>query len=261
MHTTSKLSYLIDLDGTVFSGNCPIDYAAEFFDYLNSGQRDYLVLTNTPDRSAEDLSDKMKQMGIRVEKDRIITAAQTAACFLKEQNLNTVYVVGNEILKNELRSKGLKLVRKNPEAVLIGFDNKFNFEKMKVAVKLISQGAKFICTNPDYVCPMPFYSIPHTGSIAIGIQAATGIKPIIIGKPEKYMFDKALKILGCKKEDCCIIGDNIDTDILFARNNEIISYLVLTGVTNESILRNSIVKPTHVFKSLKDIIVSEISGQ
>ena len=125
---------------------------------------------------------------------------------------------------------------------------------MTKAVQLISNGAKFICTNGDLTIPHGESFVPHTGAITSSIEAATGVKPTIIGKPEGTMLNIALEILNCEREDCCIIGDRLDTDIIMGVNFCMPSYLVLTGVTDRKLLSKSIIKPTMIFENLCDVL-------
>ena len=130
-------------------------------------------------------------------------------------------------------------------------------DKMKKAVQMISAGAVLIATNGDTTIPHGNTIVPHTGAIVAGIEAAAGKTAKVMGKPDMYMLDNALKRLGSSKEACCILGDNLETDIMMGYENDIMTYLVLTGVTDQEQLNDSKVKPTHVFKHLHELMCFE----
>lgn len=258
MTHTKALNYLIDMDGTLYHGASPIPYAKEFIEYLNRNNRKYLLLTNCPGNSVQALVEKLKSMGIYVNEQNILTSGQAAASFLSLMKPDmSIYLVGSDALKDELLRAGLRIDNENPDCVLVGYDRQFDYEKMFQAVHHILSGSKFICTNGDYTIPEGNKLVPHTGAIAASIEAAAGIKPLIIGKPEKYIIDFALKKLECTKDECCIIGDRLDTDIASGVKHEIPSYLVLTGVTDKALLAKSEVQPTRVFNNLNEIMIYE----
>ncbi|MCY6372818.1 HAD-IIA family hydrolase [Clostridium ganghwense] len=253
-----ELKYLIDLDGTIYRGAEPIEYAKEFINYLKKNNRKFLIVTNCPFNDPKGVVNKLANMDIEVSEKNVLTSGQaTAAYMYKNKVAKTVFVIGSEALKNEFVIRGFQLVDENPDAVVVGYDKYFDYKKMTKAVQAIMNGAKFICTNEDNIIPDGDKIVPHTGAIAKSIECATNKKPLMIGKPEKYIVDEALDILGSDKNECCIIGDRLDTDILTGVNHGLYCYLVLTGVTCKEQLYSSEIKPTRVFKNLREIMVCD----
>lgn len=247
------MNYIIDLDGTIYRGDALIPHAKEFIEYLNHSDRKYLLMTNCPSNTQRSLVEKLGKMGLTVSEDNILTSGQVTASYLVRKSIERVYLVGGPALEMELRKRGIAIVQDGFDCVVVGYDVEFTYDKMKKASQAIRNGAKFICTNGDNVIPFRDTFVPHTGAIAASIEIASGIKPLVIGKPEWYMLDEALRILGCSKEECCIIGDNLETDILFGNRQGVSTYLVLTGVTKESDLEESTKKPDRVFEDLREV--------
>jgi len=247
------------LDGTIYRGDSPIPYAREFIEYLNENDRKYLLLTNCPGNTPGLLVEKLSRMGISVREDNILTSGQATASYLeKNYKGERVYLVGGEALEEELRKKGIDVTRElrgdGCDCVVVGYDKQFTYEKMTVASQLIAGGARFICTNGDLTIPHGETFVPHTGAISLSIEAASGVKPIVVGKPEKAMLDTAMELLGCRREDCCIIGDNLDTDISMGTRFNIQSFLVLTGVTNRDMAGQSVIRPSMIFENLLEVL-------
>jgi len=252
-------NYLLDLDGTIYRGQVAIPHAKEFVNYLKRNNRRFLLLTNCPGNSPDRLRQKLYGMDIEVGPEHILTSGQATASYIAALNpAAKVYLIGSTALGNELMQRGMRLVEENADYVVVGYDKDFHYEKMKKASQMIFQGAQFICTNSDNAIPEGDMLVPHTGAIALSIQAVTGVEPVYIGKPNEFIIDEALKRLNCTKDDCCIIGDRLDTDILTGVKNEIESYLVLTGVTDRQQLQGSAIKPDKVFDNLKDIMDWEL---
>lgn len=250
--------YIIDMDGTLYHGRTPIEYAKEFIQYLQNNNRRFIMVTNCPSSTADDLVLKLARMGIRIDEDNILTSGQVTASFVAGNKTGAkVHMIGSNALRNELEKRGAEIVTTEPDFVIVGFDRKFSYGKMKRATRYILEGAKFIVTNNDYTIPEGNTTIPHTGAIAAGIEKATGVKPLVIGKPEKYILDAVIEKLDCSKEECCIIGDRLDTDIVMGTRCGMSAYLVMTGVTSHDLLKNSAIQLDRVFESLKELMDSD----
>ncbi len=213
------------------------------------------MVTNCPGSTVGELVLKLDQMGIRIGEENILTSGQVTASFIAgDKAASRVYLIGSRGLREELVKAGAKIVTSRPDYVIVGFDRKYSYEKMKRAVGYILEGAKFIVTNNDYTIPEGEMLVPHTGAIAAGIEKATGVKPVIMGKPERYILDAATQKLNCSKEECCIIGDRLDTDIIMGTGFGISSYLVMTGVTSQDMLKTSVIQPSRVFENFQELM-------
>lgn len=253
--------YLIDLDGTLYRGDEPVEHASDFIDYLNHSGREYLLTTNCPWHSPAEIVSKLKAMGITTMEDRILTSALACRDYLLENYPGKkVYLIGSQSFKDMLVHSGIQLTNGSSDAVVIGYDRNIAYSHIEKACINILDGAAFISTNMDNVIPFGQTFVPHTGAITSAVQYAVNKEPIVIGKPNRYMFASALKILDCSKDDCAVIGDRLDMDIQFAYNNHIPGYLVFTGVAKKSDLENSFIKPDKCFENLKNIIEMERSN-
>lgn len=253
MNAFKDLVYLVDMDGTIYRGSDPILHAKEFISYLQQKGRKFLLVTNCPGNSTDVLIEKVRNMGIYIGQNNIISSGDVTAEFLCSSTYKRIYLIGSDALKEKLTGKGINVVTEDADCVVVGYDQAFDYKKMKEATQFILDGAEFICTNCDFTIPEGDKVVPHTGSIAAAIEAATGIKPVYMGKPEHYLLDAVVQRFGCDRSKCCIIGDRLDTDIYFGVKQNIISFLVLTGVTNPEMLKYSTIQPTKVFEDLSEV--------
>jgi 4-nitrophenyl phosphatase len=95
---------------------------------------------------------------------------------------------------------------------------------------------------------------PGAGAILAAIEAATDVHPLVIGKPERAMFDVALELLASNPENTAVLGDRLDTDIEGARRSGLLSLLVLTGVTTAEMLEHTEIRPDLVFGDLIELV-------
>jgi NagD protein len=250
-------NYLVDMDGVLISGPSVIPGAAQFVKRLNESQGKYLVLTNNPIYTAKDLAHNLKQMGLDIPPELIFTSAMATAQFLQKQRPNgTAYVIGESGLTSAMHEAGYIITEHDPDYVVLGETSAFSLENLTKGIRLISDGARFVATNPDPSGPTAMGIVPACGAVAAMIEKATGVSPFFVGKPNPLMVRTALNYLGVHSEETIIVGDRMDTDIIGGVQNGMDSILVLTGVTkHEQIERFSYI-PTYVVDSVAKIKVN-----
>ncbi|MCY3976963.1 MAG: HAD-IIA family hydrolase [Chloroflexi bacterium] len=246
-----------DMDGVLWRGSQALPGMSEFFELLFARPLDFVLATNNSSRTQQDYVDKLARMGVSgIQARHIVTSGTATVSYLKTQYPagTRMYVLGGGGLKRMLDCAGYERVGACAEVVVCGIDFALTYEKAQTATLLIRAGARFIGTNPDPSFPSPEGLVPGAGSIIALIEAASGQSPTIIGKPDRGMFDAALRQLGARPEETLMIGDRIGTDIAGAQMLGLQTALVMTGVETEESLRASDVQPDMVFAGLPELI-------
>lgn len=243
--------YLIDLDGTMYRGTEVIPEAVHFVKRLKEGNIPYLFVTNNSSRTPEQVAEKLRSFSVPVEQDQVFTTSQATANYIFEKNPNaSVYVIGEEGLQTAIKEKGFTFAKEEADFVVIGIDREITYEKLAIACLAVRNGATFISTNSDVAIPTERGLLPGNGSLTAVISVSTNMKPIFIGKPESIIMEQALKVIGTKKEETLMVGDNYDTDILAGINAGLDTLLVHTGVTRKEHLSLYEKQPTYTVNSL-----------
>jgi HAD superfamily hydrolase (TIGR01457 family) len=250
--------FLLDLDGTIYLENEMISGAKTFLDHLHREKIPFVFLTNNSSKSTADYITKLISLGIEVTLKNIITSGKATGYYLAQKKPGcAIYVVGTESLKTELRSYGLKVVESadsNVEYVVVGFDTELTYDKLIIACKYLENGAGFIATNPDLVCPMKNNRyIPDCGSICQMIINTTNREPVFIGKPHSIMIDIIKKEYPVSVTKMITVGDRLYTDIALGISAGIYSVCVLTGESTIQNIRKSPFKPDLVIDSIDDL--------
>ena len=163
-----KKNYLIDMDGVLVKGKTPLPGAAEFIERLLECDVKFLILTNNPLYTQRDLEHRLNMSGLRVPADHIFTSAIATARFLQSQRPNgKAFVIGESGLTQALHEVGYVQTDMNPDYVVLGEVNNYNFEQITKAVRLIKDGAMFIATNPDSTGPLESGIVPATGAVSV----------------------------------------------------------------------------------------------
>ncbi|MHC4714616.1 MAG: HAD-IIA family hydrolase [Planctomycetota bacterium] len=198
--------FIIDLDGTVYLSDALIDGSKGFIDYLGESGRRYVFITNNSSRTAEEYVVKLTRLGIHVALENIYTSLDATLAWLSKQPGRRVLPLGTDTFVEKVRSTGYEIVREDPDWVLLGFDTTLTYEKIRAAARALLNGAGFVATHPDLVCPTAEGPIPDTGSFIRMFEGATGKSPAICGKPYPAMVEGALSRLSGSTDTAAVIG-------------------------------------------------------
>jgi NagD protein len=224
--------WLTDMDGVLVHEERALPGAAEFLQRLLERGRRFLVLTNNSIFTPRDLSARLSRAGLSVPVESIWTSALATADFLAEQLPDgSAYVIGEAGLTTALHDVGYILTNAEPDYVVLGETRTYSFEAITQAIRLVSNGARFIATNPDVTGPSAEGPVPATGSVAALITKATGVQPYFVGKPNPMMFRSAMNRIQAHSESTVMVGDRMDTDVVAGIEAGLETILVLTGST------------------------------
>lgn len=243
-----------DLDGVVYRGEEAIPGSIEAInDWAQHGIQ-YAFVTNNASKSAAEFSAKIRKLGAPVETEQVVTSAEATAGYFGENFPadTRVFAIGAPVLFTAFEREGARLVLSDDaQVVVLGFDEAFNYDKLRLAVRAVMGGAKLLVTNPDLITPSENGFDPCVGALLAAILAAVpSAKPTIIGKPSPLMIREALRRLGSDPQSTVMIGDQIATDIVAGQAAGLRSFLVQSGVAATS---GDAAVPDAVYPSLAHI--------
>ena len=257
------LLLLVDLDGVLYRGAVPVPGVAAVLATRAARGDDVVYVTNNSMWYRDEYAERIAAMGAPVSADQIVSSPRATALYLRdhEPSIRHVLTVGASGMDRELEDAGFRVTRAGdvgelirgsgvegtdggngweaagrPDAVVVGLDPKIDYLRLTVATDCIRAGARFIATNRDPVYPTERAVRPGAGSIVAAVEAASGVTPISIGKPEPYLLEEAARAVGREPSEAIMIGDGLGTDIAAAIAVGARSILMLTGVTKREAL-------------------------
>ncbi len=255
----NKKGFICDMDGVIYHGNKILPGVKEFIDWLIQAEKKFVFLTNSSERSPQELQHKLKRLGIQVEADVFYTSALATAMFLANQHpKGSAYIIGEAGLINAMYNVGYTMDSIEPDYVVVGETRTYSYEKIEHAVNLVLKGAKLIGTNPDITGPIENGIAPATKALIAPIELATGKNAYFVGKPNPLIMRNGLKKLGCRREETIIIGDRMDTDIIAGIESEIDTALVLSGITSRKMINEFPYQPHYVLNGVVDLVQSNM---
>ncbi|MFF5259426.1 HAD-IIA family hydrolase [Actinomadura viridis] len=227
---------LLDLDGVVYIGHRPVPAAAESLAKARAAGQRLAFVTNNASRTPSAVAALLTEVGVPAAADDVVTSAQAAARLLAERLPAgaKVLVVGGMGLRQALYARGLRPVStaaERPAAVVQGYDPRLSYGLIAEGAAAVRDGALFVGSNGDLTIPGgEGPPQPGNGSLLKVISTATGVEPVVTGKPERPLHHESVIRTGARRP--LVVGDRLDTDIEGARNGGADSLLVLTGVTD-----------------------------
>lgn len=246
--------FVCDMDGTIYLSDTPIDGAAEFTEAVKNSGRRLLFFTNNASRTKSFYKEKLLRLGFG--ECEVLTAGDVTISYLNTFHKgDSVFLVGTKALADEMTAAGVRLTEDdNATVVVSSFDTELTYKKLHIACDAIRNGAVYLCTHPDFNCPLKDGKMmPDSGAIAALITASTGKLPKYLGKPYAETAEAIERLTGISSRKSASIGDRLYTDIALAKNAGMLSLLVLSGETKKEDINESNA-PTLVFNSVYDII-------
>lgn len=252
--------FILDCDGVVWRGDSVIDRVSETLAFLRGLGKKVFFVTNNSTKSRAGYLKKFTNLGLDAQAEEIFSSSFAAAAYLEQTNFKAtgkkVYVIGEVGIPQELDLIGVPYIGgpddadKQPDmgpggrlehdpdvgAVIVGFDRYINYYKMQYAQLCINEnpGCQFIATNLDAVTHLTdAQEWAGNGAMVGAIKGCTKQEPVLVGKPSPLMIDYIVSKYKIARSEICMVGDRLDTDILFGKDNGLSSVLTLTGVTTK----------------------------
>lgn len=244
---------IFDLDGVVYRGETPVPGAVELIRRLHAAGVLVRFATNNSMVERAGYAARLRSMGISTSIDEIVTSTSATVEHLHRAapDVRRVLAVGAAGLVAELRGGGFGVTPAADaaaagyaggplpdayDAVIVGLDPDVDYRRIGVAAGAVRAGARFVATNADPAYPTPVGLLPGAGSIVAAIATAAGVQPEVIGKPQPAMFEAILDAAWVPAHEAVVIGDSPDADVVAANRAGIASVLVLTGVTDGTLV-------------------------
>eukprot|EP00181_Compsopogon_caeruleus_P002514 CAMPEP_0184686996 /NCGR_PEP_ID=MMETSP0312-20130426/24793_1 /TAXON_ID=31354 /ORGANISM="Compsopogon coeruleus, Strain SAG 36.94" /LENGTH=298 /DNA_ID=CAMNT_0027142657 /DNA_START=173 /DNA_END=1069 /DNA_ORIENTATION=- len=275
--------FIFDCDGVIWRGDSVIEGVPETLDHLRAMGKTLFFVTNNSTKSRAAYLKKFTGLGLNVSAKEILSSSFAAAGYLEQikfkQTGKKVYIIGEAGIEDELDLIGIPHIGgpadkdKKPDmspggrvehdhdvgAVVVGFDRHINYYKIQFAQLCINEnpGCLFIATNLDAVTHLTdAQEWAGNGSMVGAIKGCTGQEPIVVGKPSALMIDYIVEKFQIAKDKICMVGDRLDTDVLFGKQNGLSSVLTLSGVTTEEKLKSpdNKIHPDFYVDSIADFV-------
>lgn len=247
----------LDMDGTIYLGDQLLKESLPFLGRLKELGIGHTFLTNNSSKSSEEYVERLARWGIPA--GSLFTSAHALIELLAGSPHRSLFVVGTDGLRWELDRAGFDALPPDsalqPDAVIVGFDPRLDFQTLCKAAYWIKKGLPYFATHPDRTCPTNEETILlDCGALCAALEVATGRKPdVVAGKPEPQMLHALCRRLGIKSHEVAMVGDRLHTDVLMAIRAGALGVLTLTGETRRPHLADAKIQPDLVINNLAEL--------
>lgn len=248
--------YLLDMDGTIYLDDQLFEGVIPFLEHIKAVGGRYLFLTNNSSKSVDKYIEKLASLGIVATEEDFFNSTDATVCYLKGKDYQKIYAFGTTSFKEQLAKNGLPITDRREEGIdclCMGFDTELTFQKLEDACILLGQGVDYVATNPDWVCPTWYGSVPDCGSVSEMLYNATKRRPLFIGKPKPEMALLAMEKTGFAPSETAIVGDRLYTDIACGVNAGITSIFVLSGEGTMEDVEKGETKPDYILQNIQEL--------
>lgn len=225
---------LLDLDGVVYIGSRAVPAAPEAVGKARAAGARVAFVTNNAGRTPARIAEHLTDLGVTASPEDVVTSAEAAARLVGERHPrgSQVLVVGDTALRQAVRRMGMRPVSVDNEsvvAVVQGYSRQMARDLLDQGTLAVRRGAFYVATNGDATAPSEWGITPGNGSFVQVIVNATGVEPVIAGKPMRPLHEEGILRTGARNP--LIVGDRLDTDIEGATVHGAAGLLVLSGVS------------------------------
>jgi 4-nitrophenyl phosphatase len=247
---------IIDMDGVLWLQDQPIGDLPALFEKIKQRGLKAALVTNNASRSIDYYLEKLRSFNVELQAWQVISSGQALVDQLHRNHphCQRLYVIGEQGLTKLLVTEGYQIVNEDAHAVIVSLDRELTYEKLSLANRQVRQGALLVATNFDPTIPTPHGLEPGAGAILAAVEAATGVRATIAGKPNPQAYRLAMERLGVSPAEVLVIGDRLETDIAGAQSLGCHTALVLSGVTSAEVARQWEPAPDLITQDLSQVL-------
>jgi HAD superfamily hydrolase (TIGR01458 family) len=256
---------LLDIDGVLHVSGEPISGAQEAVSELREAGHTLRFVTNNSTRPRARLAAELREMGFTLEDEELQTTPGAAARELAGKRVLALVMAA---IVPDL--DGLELVGHDAEAVLVGGCDEtlepnqvFSYMNLARAFSEIQMGAAFYCLHKNPWWQTSRGPMLDSGAFTAGLEYATGVEAVVLGKPSPSYFAAALDALDAEPERTWLVTDDVEADVRGARLFGMRTALVRTGKFRPETLEGAEAAPDIVVSSIAQFpawLESDLSG-
>jgi len=245
---------LLDVDGVLYVGDEPIEGAVDAVSKLRDLAGGIRLVTNTSSMSRKTILGKLNRLGFEIDDAELLTPAAMAVRYCRTRGFSKVNLMVATSLREDLEEIDVVGTDEQADAIVLGdLGSMFNAETLNMAFRQLMNGAELITLQHNRYWRRIDGLVLDVGAYAAALEYASGVEPIVVGKPSGDFFEMALADIGAAPGSSVMCGDDIEGDVGGGLGTGIASVLVKTGKFDEAKVAESGVEPTAVVESIADL--------
>ncbi|HPP78282.1 TIGR01458 family HAD-type hydrolase [Methanospirillum sp.] len=242
---------LLDIDGTLMTGNDPIPGADTAIRFLQEKNIPYRYISNGTRKSRKNVLKKLERIGVKVSVHEIYTPAIAAIQYLTDHSIKACNFLITTDVMEDFQEAGIIHDPKAATVVVGDAGDEFTYASMNAAFRSLMQGGSLIALEKDrYWKDVDGLSL-SAGPFVTALEYSSGSTPILLGKPSREFFLNAIKDWNIIKKKILMIGDDIMTDVRGAQDAGLLGAITFTGKFRSEDIDTCPVNPDFVINSIE----------
>ncbi len=223
---------LLDIDGVLTVDWRPLPGAAETVAALRRAGLPFRFLTNTTSRTRAALATALDGAGIPCDAAEVISAPVATAAHLRRHHPGArCWVLTSGDVAGDLDGVDLVAAPEDAEVIVLGGAGpEFTYDLLDRAFRRLVDGAVFVVMHRNLTWKVEAGLALDSGAFVLGLEAASGMIPTVVGKPSPAFYAAAVAELGPPPAaSVAMVGDDLEADVHGAQAAGIRGVLVRTG--------------------------------
>lgn len=251
---TPPAALLLDIDGVLHVGEEPVPGATEALARLRDLAGGVRLVTNTTSKSRRAIVDQLRGLGFELTEEEVLTPAALALAHCRNRGYERVSLMVSESLREDLGELRAVAGDEPAEAIVLGdLGSGFTAEVLNSAFRRLMDGAELVALQHNRYWRRADGLALDVGAYAAALEYASGVEPVVVGKPSPRFFQAALTDLGAEPAGAAMVGDDVEADVGGGLGAGIASVLVRTGKFREDAVAASGIVPTATVDSVADL--------
>lgn len=236
--------YVFDLDGTLAAGNARNQAlqskprAAELLELLDRRGIPFVIFTNGTVRPVASYVPRLARMNFPVDESRVMTPSTVAADYFVRQGYTRIMTLGGEGVWEPLAEAGLEVIhspardRGRIDAIWVGWYHEFGMADIEAATLAIEDGARlYSASGTPWFSTRDGRALGTSMVICGALEAITGCRAKVLGKPSVEGLQVAARRLGVPMEEIVVVGDDARLEVVMAHLGGCVSVYIDSGVS------------------------------
>lgn len=215
----------LDLSGVIYDGERLIAGATEAIEQAREQGMVLRFVTNTATKSSAAILDKLRSMGVDIREGELFTAPEAARGYLTHHQLTPFLLVHKSIVADFAVASDV-----TPDCVVLGdARDDLSYQNLNRAFQLCKSGAPLVAIGMNKYFQAEQGLQLDAGAFATAIQWAADCDMVVMGKPSAEFFAEVVRSTSLLPDECIMVGDDVESDVLGAINSGLHGCLVKTG--------------------------------
>jgi len=237
--------FMFDVDGTLLLSDRALDRyeilpgASELLTALQRRSIPYVLLTNGSAYAPAAQAAKLRQAGLPVGDEQMITPSNVAADLMCRRGVRRVLVLGTAGVGQALRDAGIETCHTGEArctevaAVYVGWHPDCGMKDIEAASQAIWNGAKlYTASDVPFFATKQGRTLGYSYAIVGAIRRLTKASATLTGKPSLHALRYVVRRLGVNMRSVAVVGDDPLVEIIMARRGGATALAVTTGMTS-----------------------------